>query len=169
MIVTLGLSACRSGADEPSVSAVDRQAFGLRDVEMCISREASAGPMTVTWRGVKPKASVELDASPVPESQRSPDEGPFTLDYVSCRTSSSPRGLHVADANGTRVLWVGASNPSANYPAVTVESLVDGTDEVHGFSEGESYTFDAGGYAVRVKREEDSSDSKHFRIWVGRP
>lgn len=158
-IAALGLFGCSSSADETSSGEVDRQAGRyILSTEICVSREANAGPMSVTFRN----------------SASSQGNGPFSLDYVQCgetRESASPEVLRldIADASGTKVLYMGAVNPEIGYPKMTVESVVDGAKNTHTFSEGESYTYNVGPYSVEVERQPDTATAKSLRVWVSKP
>jgi hypothetical protein len=159
-VAALGLVACSSSADEASSEDVDRQAGFLIPLvtEVCLSREASAGPMNVTFTN----------------NATSRGNGPFTLDYVQCgrsERSATPvvLRLNIADSSGTDVLYIGAANPEIGYPKMTVKSLADGTSVTHTFSDGESFTYNVGPYSVEVERQPDSEDAKSLRVWVSRP
>lgn len=156
-LATLGLVACGSNAENAPTEVTSRQA-GMApplNVELCVSREASAGPMTVTFRN----------------SESSYGNGPFTLDYVQCGESpmSGLLRLDINDAEGTRVIYMGAQNVNIGYPRVNVKSVIEGVDENHTFDEGEMYTFEFGMFSVRVERQPDTDTSKSFRAWVSRP
>lgn len=156
-LATLSLVSCGSASEESSTLAVGREA-GIappRVAELCVSRDANAGPMTVTFRN----------------SEKSIGNGPFNLDYVQCGESpkNGPLRLDIHDAEGTRVLFMGAMNVNFGYPFMTVKSVIEGVDETHDFSEGETHTFNVGPYSVRVERQPDTETAKNFRAWVGRP
>lgn len=149
----LGLVACASSAEEASSENVDRQAFyQVRGTEVCISREASAGPMTVTFQN----------------NVSSLGNGPHNLDYVQCGVNSLVVRLDVFDDGGEKVLYIGAGNPEIGYPQVNVKSVIDNKSETHSFSNGESYTYNVGSYSVRVERQPDAEETKSFRVWVSR-
>lgn len=162
-VAAFGLVACGSGGDETSAENVDRQAsLSVLSAEICVSRESSAGPMTVTFRN----------------SIRPGGNGPFNLDYIQCGEHSEARGrsanpilrLDIADATGTNVLYMSAQNPEIGYPAVRVASWPDGEiDQTYEFAVGETFTYDMGEYSVRVERQPDTDTAKSFRAWVSRP
>ena len=152
-IATLGLVACGSSGQDESSEGVDRQAFyQIRGTEVCVSREASAGPMTVTFQN----------------SVSSQGNGPFSLDYVQCGVNSRVLRLDLADAEGQKVLYIGAGNPEIGYPQMTVKSVLDNQSETHSFGEGEAYTYIVGSYSVRVERQPDAEETKSLRVWVSR-
>jgi hypothetical protein len=152
-IAALGLVGCGSNGQEASSEDVDRQAFASRGVEVCISREANAGPMTATFLN----------------SSLSQGNGPFNLDYVQCgRTEGTSLDFDIADASNKKVLNILAENPSVGSPDMTVTALVERLYDSHSFSSGESYTYNVGPYSVRVQRQSDTETSKFFRVWVSR-
>lgn len=152
-VAAVGFVACGNSEEEASSEAVDRQAFyQVRGTEVCISREANAGPMTVTFQN----------------NVSSRGNGPFNLDYVQCGVNSLVLRLDVTDAEGQNVLYIGAGNPEIGYPQMTVKSLLDNQSKAHSFSDGESYTYTVGSYSVRVERQPDAEETKSFRVWVGR-
>jgi hypothetical protein len=154
----LGLVACGSSGDEASSQVVDRQAalFPL-GTEICVSRDASAGPMTVTFRN----------------SANSIGNGPFSLDYIQCgetKNSATPEVLRldVADSNDTAVLYMGAGNPEIGYPKMTVKYLIDGKSDTHSFNVGETFTYNVGPYSVKVERRPDTDTAKSLYAVVSR-
>lgn len=156
-LTTLSLVACGSSAEESSTEAVGREA-GIappRNVKLCVSREANAGPMTVTFQN----------------SESSAGNGPFNLDYGQCGESpiNGALRLDIYDAEGTRVLFMAAMNMNIGYPEASVSYVVDRVGYVHAFSEGETHTFNVGPYSVRVQRQTDSDTAKNFIAWVSRP
>ena len=156
-LATLGLVACGSNAENAPTEVTSRQA-GMappRNVELCVSREASAGPMTVTFRN----------------SESSYGNGPFTLDYVQCGESpmSGLLRLDINDAEGTRVIYMAAQNVNIGYPLMNIKSVTEGVDETYTFNEGEIHNFEFGLFSVRVERQPDTDTSKSFRAWVSRP
>lgn len=158
-ITVLGLVACSSSDNQASSEDVERQArLYTLSTEICVSREANAGPMTVTFRN----------------SSKSQGNGPFNLDYLQCGETSESDAhevlrLDIADASGTKVLYMGAANPELGYPKMTVESLVDKGKDTHTFKEGESYTYNVGPYSVKVERQPDTATAKSLRVWVSKP
>lgn len=155
----LGLVACGSGEEGASSEAVDREAsLGPLATEVCVSREANAGPMSITFRN----------------SAKSQGNGPFNLDYVQCgetRKSATPEVLRldIADASGTQVLYIGAVNPELGYPKMTVTSVAGNISDTQTFSSGETHTYNVGPYSVRVERQPDTQTAKSLRVWVERP
>lgn len=156
-LAALALVACSS--DEVATEGVDRQAGIIPlSTEICLSRQASAGPMTVTFTN----------------NSTSRGNGPFNLDYVQCgesERSATPvvLRLNVADSNGTDVIYIGAGNPEIGYPKMTVKSIIDNISNTHSFSEGETYVYNVGPYSVEVERYPDTETAKSFRVWVSRP
>lgn len=152
-IAAVGLVGCGSNVQEASSEGVDRQAFASKGIEVCLSREDSAGPVTVTFQN----------------STLRQGNGPFNLDYEQCgRADGSSLDLDIADASGKKVLNILAGNPSVGYPNMHVHALVERFDDSHSFSDGETYTCDIDPYSLRVERRSDTDTSKSFRVWVSR-
>lgn len=159
VLALLGLVACGSAAEETSTETVDRQA-GIappRVAELCVSREANAGPMTVTFRN-----------SELPQGN-----GPFNLDYVQCGESpiNGPLRMNINDSEGNWVLYMAAMNVNIGYPSVNVQFIDNGkgVGETFNFSEGETHVFNVAPYSVRVERQPDTEKAKIFRAWISKP
>jgi len=157
-ISALGLVACGSQQDEASPQSVDRQAApGLLSTEVCVSRDSSAGPMTITFNN----------------SAKSIGNGPFNLDFIQCGEtvrSAAPEvlKLYIADSIETEVLYMGAANPELGYPKMTVKSLAEGASDTHTFNVGETYTYNVGPYSVKVERRPDTGTAKSLYAVVSR-
>lgn len=153
-LTALSLVACGSNGQDESSEGVDRQAFyQVRGTEVCISREASTGPMTVTFQN----------------NVSSLGNGPHRLDYIQCGKNSEVIRLDVFDEGGSKVLYIGAGNPEIGYPQLNVRSFINNKSETHSFSDNETYTYAMGAYSVRVERQPDTEETKSFRVWVSRP
>ena len=155
----LGLSGCGSQGDAAAPAEVNRQAsgsiFGEKEFSVCISRTLKAGPLTVTFRN----------------SIDSWGNGPFDLTSVQCGSSGRYLSLDVSDSTGERVLYIGGENPVIGYPSLKVRSTLDPTKwDENTFSVNQTHIYAAGGYLVKVTRQEDQetefTPQKVLRVWV---